>query len=148
MPVTEIWAMLGEMVIETTAELVTVTVAVPLTAPEVTVMVAVPAVTPVTRPVPLTVATLVVEELQLRLDMFVAWLPSLFTPVAVNWTVWPFTTDGLVGVTVMLCRVGFTKNPRQLDSATAIAMTVAIEAMNFRRAARIRADLCKLNTLI
>ncbi len=147
-PLTEISAVVGVMLIDTTAEFVTVTVVVPLTAPEVAVIVAVPALIAFTSPVLLTVATLAVDVVQARFEMFVAWLPSLFVPVAVSCAVCPFTSDGLPGVMVMLCRIGFTKNPRQLDSPTASAMTVAIEAITFRRAARFPADFCKLNTLV
>src|SRR5579884_2099001 len=101
-PLTEIWATVGVIEIDVTAELVTVTVAVPLTVPEVAVMVEVPAATPVTRPFVLMVATVASEALHLRLDKWLALLPSALTPVADNCTVCPFTTEGLAGEIVML----------------------------------------------
>ena len=110
-PLTEICAAVGVMEIEVIAEFVTVTVALPLTEPEVAVMGAVPALTPLTKPFVFTVATLVVEELQVRFGGLLVVLPSVFTPLAVNCTVCPFTTDGLAGVTLMLCRAGLTKKP-------------------------------------
>ena len=83
-PLTDICATVGVMEMEVTAEFVTVTVAEPLTAPEVAVIVAVPALTPVTRPLVFTVATVALEELHVRFERWLALLPSVFTPVAVN----------------------------------------------------------------
>ena len=101
-PVTEICAVVGMIEIDLIAELVTVTVAVPLTEPEVAVMAAVPALMPLTNPFVLTVATAVAEDLHTRLGRWLAVLPSVFTPLAVSCTVCPFTTEGLGGVMVML----------------------------------------------
>ena len=141
-PLTEICALVGVIEIETSAELVTVSVAEPLTPAEVALMVAVPAVTPVANPVSLTVATPVLEDVHtrlLRLDV----LPSSFVPDAVNCTVEPFTTDAVEGATVMLCSLGFTKNPRQLESTTARPTTMRMEAPAPIRAARFRTGFCK-----
>ncbi len=102
MPVTDICAAVGVMEIDFMAELVTVTVAVPLTVPEVAVMVAVPALTPVTKPLVFTVAKPAADVLHVRLGRWLVVLPSVFTPLAVNCTVCPFTTEGLGGVMVML----------------------------------------------
>lgn len=65
------------------AELLTVSVVVPVIDPAVAVMVEVPAATPVANPFPSMVAVDVEDELQVT-PFTVAVLPSSFTPVAVN----------------------------------------------------------------
>ena len=61
-------------------------------------MVAEPAETPVASPLPLTLATLVDEEVQLARDVaFIA--PLVYVAVAVNWTFSPAVTDLDEGVT-------------------------------------------------
>ena len=73
--------------------------------PEVTVMVVVPAVRAVARPLLLTVATAVLDELQVT-EIFTSWVvPSEKVPVAVNCWVAPPGTLGLAGVTAMEDRV-------------------------------------------
>lgn len=71
------------------------------TSPEVAVMVVVPAVTAVASPLLSTVATAVLEELQVT-KMATSWVvPSEKVPVAVNCWVVPPGTLGLAGVTTM-----------------------------------------------
>ena len=67
----------------------TVMVALPLKVPEEPVMVDVPGPTPVTRPLVLTVAAVVVPLLQNTPEVIVLVLPSLKVPVAVICTVFP-----------------------------------------------------------
>ena len=84
---------------------VTVRVVVPEILPEVAVMVAVPAATAVARPLLLTVATDVLDELQVTC-VVISWLvPSEYVPEAVNCLVFPTGTLGLAGVTDMEDRV-------------------------------------------
>src|SRR5205809_746366 len=77
---------------------VTVTAAVPLTVSEVAVIVAVPAVTPLTSPLPVTVATAVLLDAQATVRP-VSVLPLASLGVAVSWTVWPVDTEADAGVT-------------------------------------------------
>ena len=71
------------------------------TPPEVAVMVVVPAVRAVANPLLSTVATAVLEELQVT-EMVTSWVvPSEKVPVAVNCSVVPPGTLGLAGVTAM-----------------------------------------------
>jgi hypothetical protein len=80
---------------------VTVRVVFAETSPEVAVMVVVPAVTAVASPLLSTVATAVLEELQVT-EMVTSWVvPSEKVPVAVNCWVVPPGTLGLAGVTAM-----------------------------------------------
>ena len=145
-PLTEICAVVGVIAIDRMAEFVTVTVAVPLIVPEVAVTVAVPALTPVTKPFELTVATLAADVLQVKLGRWLVVLPSVLTPLAVNCTVCAFTTEGLAGVTLMLCRAGLTKKPWQLESITARARTARKDPVDAIRAPRFTTGICKLGT--
>ena len=82
----------GVTAIETSVAPVTVRDAVPLTDPDVAVMVAVPVPTPVTRPVELTLATEVEEELHVTCCSSCV-LPSSKLPIAVNCKVVPAAMD-------------------------------------------------------
>lgn len=85
--------------------LVTVRVVLPEIAPEVAVMVAVPGAMAVTRPLLPTVATDVLDELQVTPPL-ISWLvPSEYTPGAENCVVGPTGMLGLIGVTDMEDRV-------------------------------------------
>ena len=64
-------------------------------------MVLLPFPTPLAKPVLLTVATEVFEELQVTEFVRFCVLPSLYLPVAVNCCVPPFAIDGFAGVTVI-----------------------------------------------
>src|SRR5436309_1374696 len=92
-------AVLGLTVTDATGTVLTVTVAVPLCPSLVAVIVAAPAVTPVTTPLPLTVATavLLLPQLTGRPDN---GLPLASFGVAVSCTVWPTGTDAVLGLTV------------------------------------------------
>jgi hypothetical protein len=84
---------------------VTVRVVLPEIVPEVAVMAAAPAETAVARPLLLTVAANVFNELQAT-DMVISWVvPSETVPVAVNCWVDPTEMIGLAGVTAMEDRV-------------------------------------------
>src|SRR5438874_5600138 len=89
----------GLTVTDATGTVLTVIVAVPLCPSLVAVIVAAPAVTPVTTPLPLTVATAVLLLAQLtgRPDN---GLPLASFGVAVSCTVWPTGTDAVLGLTV------------------------------------------------
>jgi hypothetical protein len=77
----------------------------PVVAPEVAVMVAMPPATAVARPLLLTVATSVLDELQVTCTV-VSWLvPSEYAPEAANCWVDPTCIFGLAGVTDMEDRV-------------------------------------------
>src|SRR5437867_4016712 len=92
-------AVLGLTVTDATGTVLTVIVAVPLCPSLVAVIVAAPAVTPVTSPLPLTVATAVLLLAQLtgRPDN---GLPFASLGVAASCTVWPACTDAVAGLTV------------------------------------------------
>src|SRR5206468_1704832 len=89
----------GLTVTDATGTVLTVIVAVPLCPSLVAVIVAAPAVTPVTTPLPLTVATavLLLPQLTGRPDN---GLPLASFGVAVSCTVWPTCTDAVLGLTV------------------------------------------------
>ena len=84
---------------------VTVRVVLPEIVPEVAVMVAVPAATAVARPLLLTVATDVLDELQVTCVVISRLVPSEYVPEAVNCWVTPTGMLGLAGVTDMEDRV-------------------------------------------
>jgi hypothetical protein len=84
---------------------VTVRVLFPEIVPEVAVMVAVPAATAVARPLPLTVATDGLEELQVTCAVTSRPVPSEYKPEAANCRVTPAGMLGLTGVTDMEDRV-------------------------------------------
>ena len=101
------WGMLalaGPTAIELKTAAVTVRVELPLTEPDVAVMVELPLLTPVTKPLALTVATEVDDELQLT-ELNVCVLPSLKLPLAVNCWVSPAGMLLLTGLTAIDCSV-------------------------------------------
>ena len=69
-------------------------------------MVVVPDDIPLTNPVALTVATLVLEELQVTVLVRSNVLPSVYVPVAVNCCVLPAPKEAFAGVTAIETRVG------------------------------------------
>src|SRR5439155_795894 len=81
------------------AAAVTVRADVPVTVSDVAAMLAVPAVTPLTIPLPVTVATAVLFDAQATVRP-VSVLPFASLRVAVSWTVWPVGTEDGAGVTV------------------------------------------------
>src|SRR5216117_1823647 len=81
------------------AAAVTVRADVPVTVSDVAAMLAVPAVTPLTIPLPVTVATAVLFDAQATVRP-VSVLPFASLRVAVSWTVWPVGTEAGAGVTV------------------------------------------------
>src|SRR2546425_6734923 len=81
------------------AAAVTVMADVPLTVSDVAVIVAAPVVTPLTSPLPVTVATAGLLDAQLTVRP-VRVLPFASLRVAVSWTVWPVGTEAGAGVTV------------------------------------------------
>src|SRR5438552_2292168 len=91
-------AVLGLTVTDATGTVLTVIVAVPLCPSLVAVIVAAPAVTPVTTPLPLTVATAVLLLAQLTARPHNG-LPFASLGVAASCTVWPTCTDADAGLT-------------------------------------------------
>jgi hypothetical protein len=88
------------------AAAVTVRVVLPGIPPEVAVMVAVPSATAVARPPLLTVATDVMDELQVVTCVVISWLaPSEYVPKAANCRVFPTNSLGLAGAKDMEDRV-------------------------------------------
>src|SRR5213080_2092251 len=81
------------------AAAVTVRADVPVTVSDVAAMLAVPAVTPLTIPLPVTVATAVLFDAQATVRP-VSVLPFASLRVAVSWTVWLVGTEAGAGVTV------------------------------------------------
>jgi len=73
--------------------------------PEVAVIVAVPTATAVARPLMLTVATDVLDELQVTCVVIPRLVPSEYVPMATNCWVFPAGMLGLAGVTEMEDRV-------------------------------------------
>jgi hypothetical protein len=84
---------------------VTVRFVFPEILPEVAVMVAVPAATAVARPLLFTVATDVLDDLQVTCVVISLLVPSEYTPEAANCLVFPAGTLGLAGVMDMEDRV-------------------------------------------
>jgi hypothetical protein len=78
---------------------VTVSVAEPLIVPEVAVIVVVPCVTVVAKPLVLTVATDVAEDVQVAVFVRFCAVPLLYVPVALYCCVLPAATEALEGVT-------------------------------------------------
>ena len=78
---------------------VTVSTVVPLTAPSVALIVDVPALTPVATPAALIVATPVVSEPHVTLDVRFGVVPSLKCPIAMNACVAFIANVGFAGVT-------------------------------------------------
>ena len=95
----------GVTVMEDRVAEVTVRVVLPEILPEVAVIVAVPAATAVARPLLLTVATDVLDELQVTCAV-ISWLvPSEYLPEAASCWLFPAGMLGLAGVTDMEVRV-------------------------------------------
>ena len=84
----------------------TVNVVLPVTPDSAAEMVAVPAETAVARALPLIVATVVFDELQVAWFVTFCVLPSEYVPVAVNCCVPPATIVGFAGVTAIEVSVG------------------------------------------
>ena len=95
----------GVTAIDCSVAAVTVSTVEPLIAPDVALIVEVPTPAPVAKPDALIVATEVVPELQVTLDVRFCVVPSLNVPVAVNGCVAPFVIDGFAGVTAIDCNV-------------------------------------------
>jgi len=93
------------MAVRTGAGAVTVRVVEPLVAFSVALIVVDPIATLVASPVWSMVATAGLEEAQLTVFVRSCWLPSLYVPAAVNGCVFPTSTDGFTGLTVMLAKV-------------------------------------------
>ena len=91
----------GVTAIDTSVGAVTVRVVVPLRAPEAALIVLVPAATPVANPPALTVATLVVCEVQVTVLVKFCVELSENVPVAVNCLVALFAIEGFAGVTAI-----------------------------------------------
>src|SRR5882724_3459607 len=85
---------------------VTVTTVVPLTAPSVALIVDVPALTPVATPAALIVATAVVAEPHVTVDVKFCDVPSLKCPTAINACIAFAAIVGFAGVTLIVCNVG------------------------------------------
>jgi hypothetical protein len=101
----------------------TVRVVFPETLPEMAVMVEVPAATPVARPLPLSVATEGLDEVQLTC-VVISWLvPSEYVPVAVNCLATPAGMLGLRGVTAIETSVGV-GDPPPPQPATSIEIRI------------------------
>ena len=83
-------------------------------------IVALPTATPVTNPVPLTLAIVESEEDQKAVVVSVFVEPSLKVPVAAICKVLPCWIVGVAGPTVRVERVGFTKKPVQPLPTTTI----------------------------
>ena len=117
LPLADTTALDGDTRIDSSCEVETRTVVVPTTLPEVALTVVVPAPTPVTRPLPLTAATLPFPVVHVTEGFVVE--PSAFVPVALNCTV-PFTSiAGLRGLKVIEVSEPELEE-EQLVSATAI----------------------------
>jgi hypothetical protein len=84
---------------------VTVRVVFPVILPEVAVIIALPAATPVAKPLPVTVATAVLDDLQVTCVDISPVVPSEYVPEAVNCLVFPAGTLGLAGAKDMEDRV-------------------------------------------
>jgi len=85
---------------------VTVKTVVPLTAPNVALIVDVPVLTPVATPAALIVATAVVAELHVTVDVKFCDVPSLKCPMAMNACITFVAIVGFAGVMLIVCNVG------------------------------------------
>jgi hypothetical protein len=106
---------------------VTARVVLPEIVPAVAVMVAVPGAMAVAKPWLSTVATDVLDELQVMRPV-ISWLvPSEYTPKAANWVVSPTGTLGLTGVTDMEAKVAeVTVRIALAGNPPAVAVMVAV----------------------
>jgi len=94
-------AFAGVTAVDTNTDAVTVRLVDPLIDPDVAWMVVLPVPTPVARPAPVMVATVVLEEVQITEVVKFAVLLSLYVPVAVYCCVVPLGMEALAGVTEM-----------------------------------------------
>ena len=119
----------GVTAMEDRAPVLTVRVVLPDIVPEVAVIVAVPAETAVARPLLLTVAIDVLDELQVT-DTLISWVvPSENVPVAENCWVTPLGMVGLAGVTAMEERVAeVTVRVVLPETVPEVAVMVAVPA--------------------
>jgi len=95
----------GVTAIDCNVAAVTVNTVEPEIDDDVAVIVEVPTPAPVASPAALIIATDVVPELQVTLEVRFCVVPSLNVPVAVNCCVAPLTIDGFAGVTAIDCSV-------------------------------------------
>jgi len=102
---TRILAVAGVTPIDERVAAVTVRVVLPEILPEAAVMIAEPAAMAVARPLPLTVATEVFDELQVTPVVISRLVPSAYVPEAANCLVFPAGMFGLAGVTDIEDRV-------------------------------------------
>jgi hypothetical protein len=116
----------------------TVKVVFPEILPEAAEMIAVPAATAVARPLPLTVATDVFEEVQVACVVISLLDPSEYDPVAVNCWVTPAGMLGVTGVIEMLVRFfppphvvrHIAKEPRNNIAKTTLILFMTISSAN------------------
>jgi len=119
----------GVMDMEDRVAGVTVRVVFPEILPEVAVMVVLPAATAVASPLLLTVATAVLDELQVTCVVISLVEPSAYVPEAVNCLVFPAGTLGLAGVTDMKDKVaGLTVRVVFPEILFEVAVTVVFPA--------------------
>jgi hypothetical protein len=95
----------GVTAIDCSVAAVTVSKVEPEIDDDVAVIVELPTPAPLARPAALIVATVVVPEVQVTVDVKFCVVPSLNVPVAVNCWVAPLAIDGFTGVTAIDCRV-------------------------------------------
>jgi hypothetical protein len=95
----------GVTAIDCSVAAVTVSKVDPLIEDDVAVIVELPTPAPLARPPVLIVATVVVPEVQVTVDVKFCVVPSLNVPVAVNCCVVPLAIDGFAGVTAIDCSV-------------------------------------------
>jgi hypothetical protein len=95
----------GVTAIDCSVAAVTVSKVEPEIDDDVAVIVEVPTPAPLARPAVLIVATVVVPEFQVTVDVKFCVVPSLNVPVAVNCWVAPLAIDGFAGVTAIDCSV-------------------------------------------
>lgn len=113
----------GVILIEVSPATLMVAVVVPVMLAELAVIVVVPVETPESRPVVLIVATVESEVLQNKFFVKVWVLPSLYVPVAIICRVVPCCTVGVAGFTVIVVKVGLTKNPLQPAASARLIRT-------------------------
>lgn len=113
----------GVIRIEVSPATLIVAVVVPLIFAELAEIVAVPTDTPVSSPVVLMVAIVESEVLQSKFLAKVCVLPSLYVPVAIICRVVPACTVGVAGFTVIVVKVGLTKNPLQPAASARLIRT-------------------------
>ena len=94
-------AAVGDTATEIVAEAVTVSVVDPLTPADAAWIVVVPVPTPLATPLPVIVATAVLDELHIAVLVRFCVVASLYVPMAVNACVVPLAIDGLAGVTAI-----------------------------------------------